>query len=259
MLPGLTLAILTLAGCAHDPQPGKAFPSFAGRKATLGNVRLLGEVSVWHFVAGETNRVLLDETKALGSLVERRMRDALVAKGYRVDGSACVSTGVLLSRWMRSPNDTTAGPIDDPTEVFTTPFIRDNTLLRNPTVVNAWIGVVTQLSRLGFHPPTTRYEPRPGESPAYLPTAVTLCDSLGCDALAVLYVTCWEERRDPSRKLNAIQKLMDPIVFNPSATLELTLVDGRTGEVMWHDPEQMKGHYRATIEKIMVKTIEHLP
>ncbi len=153
--------------------------------------------------------------------------------------------------------------------MFSAPFIRDTTLLRNPAIVTAWMGLLTRLSRLdsqGPRLPTTFYEPKPGESPAFLPEAVALCDSLGGGAIVVLdlnFVAFWESRGhtlEPSRPLNLFEKLTGGRLLESTTTLELTLVDGKTGEMLWHDRQRKKGSYdRKAIEQLVAKLIETLP
>ena len=49
-------------------------------------------------------------------------------------------------------------------------------------------------------------------------------------------------------------------IIDPVTTVTLTLVDGETGEVLWHDEEAKKGSYdRRKIEALMASVIEKLP
>ena len=262
----LVLAFLTLAGCAHAPQPVKSFPQFTVRKPKLECVKLLCQVCVMQAIEGDVHQVLLDETSALGSEVERWMKDALVAKGYPVDASS-VSAGPDYGQWTRPPSDTTAGPPHDGTGVFSAPFIRDTTLFRNPAIVTAWTSLLRRLSGLDNRgPPSTFYEPKSGESPLYLTEAVMLCDSLGGGAIAAvnLLFVAWRESRghtlEPARPLSLFEKLTGGRL-NPSGyILDLTLLDGKPGEVLWHDREAKSGSYdRKLIETMMASVIEKLP
>jgi hypothetical protein len=261
----LVLGFLTLAGCAHAPQPTTAFPQFAGRKPNLEHVKLLCDVCVWQNMKGNVTQVLIDESSALGSEVERLTKGALVAKGYAVDGSACASIGSLHNTWTRSPSDTTAGLSRDPTGVFPAPFILDTKLLRSPAIVNAWTGLLTRLFWLDFRPPSTFYQPKPGEAPVFLTEAVTLCDSLGGGAIAVLTLDfgVLDESRGHNLEpfhANLVEKLTGGSLLGPSTTLVLTLVDGKTGEMLWHDSQSKHGSYdRKMIGQMIANIIEHLP
>ena len=259
----LVLAFLTLAGCAHAPQPAKGFPQFADRKPKLEHVKLLCQVFVLQDMEGDVDQVLLDESSALGSEVERWMKNALVAKGYPVDGSA-VSAGLLHGQWTRPPSDTTAGPLHDGTGVFSAPYIRDTTLFRNPAIVTTWTSLLRRLSRLDPRSSLGQLEPKSGE--VFLTEAVLLCDSLGGGAIAavnVSFVAWWYMRGhtlEPVRPLNPFEILTGGRIIDPVTTVTLTLVDGETGEVLWHDEEAKKGSYdRRKIEALMASVIEKLP
>jgi len=260
----LVFAFLALAGCAHAPPPAERFPHFAVRKPKLEHLKLLCHVWVGQDMEGDVDQFLLDETSALGSEAERWMKDALVAKGYPVDGSS-VSVGPKYSKWTRPPSDTTAGPPDDGTGVFSGPFIRDTTLFRNPAIVTTWKSLLRRLSNAGQSPAASR-KPKSGETPVFLTEAVMLCDSLGGGAIVVVdlsFVAFWQSRGhtlEPSRPLTLAEILTGGRALDSWTDLELTLVDGKTGEMLWHDREAKAGSYdRKLIEQMMANVIEKLP
>ena len=93
-----------------------------------------------------------------------------------------------------------------------------------------------------------------------------LCDSLGGGAIAVVdlsFVAFWQSRGhtlEPSRPLNLVEKLTGGRLLDSCTLLDLTLVDGKTGEMLWHDRQLESGSYdRKLIEKTMAKVIENLP
>jgi len=260
---------LVFAGCAHSPQPSKAFPLLANHKPQLQNLQVLCEVSVWQRQGpnegfGE-GLLYFDEASALGSTLARRTEEALAAKDYAVDGSSFVSSGLWPPKWRRSPHDSMPGPPRGPADEFTSIFIRDSTLLRSPELVGAWRDLLHRLEDLDNRSfPRFYYEPSPHDHPAFLPEAVVLCSGIGAGAVAVM-------RFRFSANIESVGHTLEPArshksrvfggpLFGSSTTMELTLVDGRTGEVLWNDARQYEGPYdRDRIEKTRATLVERLP
>lgn len=207
----------------------------------------------------------------------------MAAKGYLVEGSALVSTGLgqgitppgglRWSRsWKRSPGDTTAGPPHDTTVVVSGYVVRDSTWLRGPEGVKAWALLLDHLKALDHRdfPVHLFFKPRPGEPPTFVPEATLVGAPPGAGVIAVLRLEFsanldyMDNTLGPPGNRGRVEKFLSFLSgggeWGASTMLLLTLLDGRTGEVLWCDGQHVVNPYdRRRIDKMMAKIIERLP
>jgi hypothetical protein len=260
----LAAALLAFATCAYSaPKLAQCFPDLVSRKPNLGSIALLCETYGWLDLPGDHDRMLVDQTMALGPEVARRVKEALVEKGYRVESGGFVTAGMLQGGRMigKSKADSTVIPSADSSGVFMLPFYRDTTILRSQAMSAAF---QTLLARL------IGYERKPGKSPAYFTEPILLGDSLGAPVIAIVNLTYYgmtqREAMNHKLRFNPFKKLAqkafgDETVDgqNTFCVMSLSLADGKTGEVLWHDQQIGYDFSVPGVEKLTAKIQASLP
>ncbi len=224
-LLSLLLPWVFLSGCV-GPQT-RLYPDFPGRKASYARVRVYLDVLVNDYQGEETFSLDLPENRELVASSAEAVRDRLREKGYAAEGPVIQSVGLGLGKGDSNPRWLISSPEDrekklDELPSAPPPYFLDDLLAGDEPLK-------TRLA--GLYPALDRYVKTEEGPNTVLPDAgglgegvdgIVLLTVRGCDAGFGVRV------RESFKTLGK-----DLVKYSSQVTLDMLVVDPRTGEVVW--------------------------
>jgi hypothetical protein len=240
---GGLFALLIAITPAIAAKPDKEYPEFKNEKASLGKVALLTDVVVVEDVIGTTEKVYLGDCMRLSDLMLKTFRDALEPRGYSFSRMAVASVGNVTKpgaqyriypSWDQHKEDAEKFPL------ATAPFYEDSVLAGVSGGHDALSAVLNEAWSIKV---------RKNEPPPSLPQIATLHDAIGSD-YAILVVVVGTKipfgKKFGQGMLSGLTHTggsSGNVSFSAGVDftqysgtgIRTTVVDCRTGRVMWSD------------------------
>jgi hypothetical protein len=202
-----------LMGCATTPL--SRYPQFAARKATLGKLVVLADVTLLRDIPGDVDAVDLEENKLMAEVLFARLTEKMKVKGYVVDRTVLASVGMLLRAGttlhvIRSPEDRGRNPLPMAVE----PFYVDSNLDQDPVLRQAWESILRPKSPSG-------------------PAASRIGRALQADTLLIVYM---KGRTVPwGKSLGQVIVTLGMYAEESIIGMAVVIGDAQSGSVMWRD------------------------